>query len=219
MKIKFVFTHNQFETTESVKSLDILSDIYKNIVNKNPTLKGIRIKCFLCNGESLDPDENFLSLGVKDESTILIYTEIKQQNQSDIEANINNLNNEVNNSNNIENIPIEINTNIGLNIIGFCFNKNCESYKKQVSCYFGFGKFNLIDDMHTKNRPICPHCFFAIIPAKFELVDCSYKLIGIKLTDNNLNKVEVNHSIFGKENIDIKNGFWVSMIITIYANN
>ena len=45
----------------------------------------------------------------------------------------------------------------GLNLFGICENKNCLAFKKEVIHKFGFGTFDLINDMKY-NPPVCPSC-------------------------------------------------------------
>ncbi len=49
----------------------------------------------------------------------------------------------------------------GMNLMGICENKNCLAYKKQIVHMFGFGSFDLINDMKNK-PPVCPSCEFPL---------------------------------------------------------
>ena len=48
-----------------------------------------------------------------------------------------------------------------MNLMGICENKNCLAYKKQIVHMFGFGSFDLINDMKNK-PPVCPSCEFPL---------------------------------------------------------
>ena len=48
-----------------------------------------------------------------------------------------------------------------MNLFGICENKNYMAFKKEVIYKFGFGTFDLINDMKN-NPPECPACEFRL---------------------------------------------------------
>ena len=83
----------------------------------------------------------------------------------------------------------------GINLFGFCQNKNCQAYKKEVCSYFGFGTFNLIEDLTSKSNkcPKCPLCEYKLLELETcKFMNCKYEYKGKKLENNKEVDVEFN---------------------------
>ena len=114
----------------------------------------------------------------------------------------------------------------GINLFGNCKNKKCIAFNKEVCSPFGFGTFDLIEDLDAVNEkcPHCPACEFPLV--KLETCGfkkCRYSYIGTKIENkSNLVPVNYNGSISEDHKIDYfkagKNGenksLWIELKIT-----
>ena len=96
-------------------------------------------------------------------------------------------------------------TKDGLNLFGYCKNKNCIAYKKKVCSLFGFGKFDLIKDLDqdSENCPKCPACESSLL--KLEtcgFMNCKYKYVGIKVVNEERITVNYENSIYIPDKLD-----------------
>lgn len=81
----------------------------------------------------------------------------------------------------------------GINIFGFCQNNNCQAYEKEVCSPFGFGTFDLIDDLTRKSKkcPKCPACENVLLEVEScGFMNCEYSYIGKKYENKKL--IDVN---------------------------
>ena len=90
----------------------------------------------------------------------------------------------------------------GMNLMGICENKNCLAYKKQVIHMFGFGRFDLINDM-KKKPPICPSCEFPLIQVDTcAFCKCKYSYEGVKYENKQLKNVNYSNSNNKEDAVD-----------------
>ncbi len=90
----------------------------------------------------------------------------------------------------------------GMNLFGICENKNCMVYKKEVIHMFGFGTFDLINDMKY-NPPVCPSCEFPlreVITCAFW--KCKYSYVGVKYDNKQLKDVNYSNSNSKEDVVD-----------------
>ena len=108
----------------------------------------------------------------------------------------------------------------GLNLFGNCYNKSCVAYEKEVVHRFGFGTFDVLNDVHTNKRPVCPECEIPFIPITAGFMNCSYKYIGEKVENGQIKNVDWSKTTYGRKHVDYleskeKNmSTWVSLKIT-----
>ena len=93
----------------------------------------------------------------------------------------------------------------GINLFGICKNKNCIAYNKEVSSPFGFGTFNLIEDLDEDNEkcPKCPSCELPLL--KLEtcgFMNCRFKYAGIKVENGKNVDVNYENSISEPDKLD-----------------
>ena len=91
--------------------------------------------------------------------------------------------------------PFYLTVKKGLNLFGFCQNKKCQAYKKEVCSPFGFGTFDLIKDLDANNKkcPKCPACEYLLLKLESAgFLKCKYKYVGKKYEKGKI--VEVNYS-------------------------
>jgi len=91
--------------------------------------------------------------------------------------------------------PFYLTVKNGINIFGFCQNKECQAYKKEVCCPFGYGIFDLIEDLNSKSKkcPKCPACEFLLLEVEScGFMNCEYHYIGKKYENKKL--IDVNFS-------------------------
>ena len=110
----------------------------------------------------------------------------------------------------------------GMNLLGICENKNCAAFKKEVIYKFGFGTFDLINDMENK-PPECPACEFRLRKlTTCSFWQCKYSYVGVKYENKQLKDVNYSNSNSKKEQVDYfdpgKNGennsVWLELKIT-----
>ena len=90
----------------------------------------------------------------------------------------------------------------GMNLMGICENKNCLAYKKQVVHMFGFGSFDLINDMKNK-PPICPSCEFPLRQVDTcAFWKCKYSYEGVKYENKQLKNVNYSNSNNKEDAVD-----------------
>ena len=90
--------------------------------------------------------------------------------------------------------PFYLSINDGINLFGFCQNKNCLAYKK-VTSHFGYGNFDLIEDLTSKSYkcPKCPLCEYNLLDLEScKFMNCKYNYKGIKLENKKEVDVEFN---------------------------
>ena len=128
-------------------------------------------------GEILEPDSNerLIDLGYNDDDYIIIQICKPQQGGGDsIEfCDVSNGKQELINSNIIYGTP-----NKGINIYGFCKEKNCIAYNKEVVVPINKDYFDLLRQKHDLK---CPKCNNIIIPNTVGFLQCEYKVKGKKL--------------------------------------
>jgi hypothetical protein len=91
--------------------------------------------------------------------------------------------------------PFYLTVKNGINIFGFCQNKECQAYKKEVCSPFGYGTFDLIEDLSSKSKkcPKCPACEFLLLEVEScGFMNCEYHYIGKKYENKKL--IDVNFS-------------------------
>jgi hypothetical protein len=91
--------------------------------------------------------------------------------------------------------PFYLTVKNGINIFGFCQNKECQAYKKEVCSPFGYGTFDLIKDLNSKSKkcPKCPACEFLLLEVEScGFMNCEYQYIGKKYENKEL--IDVNFS-------------------------
>ena len=106
----------------------------------------------------------------------------------------------------------------GLNLLGICDHPNCIAYKKEVIHKFGFGTYNVLDDIYTEKRPVCPFCEEMFISKTVGFMNCCYKLKGQKNENDIIQSVDWENETQGnihylktdKKNITA----WISLEIT-----
>ena len=88
----------------------------------------------------------------------------------------------------------------GINIFGFCQNKECEAYKKEVCSPFGYGEFDLIEDLTSKSKkcPKCPACEYYLLEIEScGFMNCEYHYEGKKYENNELIDVDFRKKTTG----------------------
>ena len=110
----------------------------------------------------------------------------------------------------------------GLNLFGICENKNCLAFKKEVIHKFGFGTFDLINDMKY-NPPVCPSCEYALRDVTTcAFWQCKYSYVGVKYDNKKLQDVNYSNSNSKKDEVDYfdpgengkNNSTWLELKIT-----
>ncbi len=110
----------------------------------------------------------------------------------------------------------------GMNLLGICENKNCMAFKKEVIYKFGFGTFDLINDMKN-NPPECPACEFRLREVTTcAFWQCKYSYVGVKYENKQLKDVNYSNSNSKKDEVDYfdpgekgkNNSLWVELKIT-----
>ena len=110
----------------------------------------------------------------------------------------------------------------GLNLFGICENKNCLAFKKEVIHKFGFGTFDLINDMKY-NPPVCPSCEYALRDVTTcAFWQCKYSYVGVKYENKKLKDVNYSNSNSKEEEVDYfdpgengkNNSTWLELKIT-----
>ena len=88
----------------------------------------------------------------------------------------------------------------GINIFGFCQNKECEAYKKEVCSPFGYGAFDLIEDLTSKSKkcPKCPACEYYLLEIEScGFMNCEYHYEGKKYENKELIDVDFRKKTTG----------------------
>ena len=110
----------------------------------------------------------------------------------------------------------------GMNLFGICENKNCLAFKKEVIHKFGFGTFDLINDMKY-NPPVCPSCEFGLRDVTTcAFWQCKYSYVGVKYENKKLQDVNYSNSNSKKDEVDYfdpgengeNNSTWLELKIT-----
>jgi len=110
----------------------------------------------------------------------------------------------------------------GMNLLGICENKNCMAFKKEVIYKFGFGTFDIINDMKNK-PPECPSCEFPLREVSTcAFWQCNYSYVGVKYENKQLKDVNYSNSNSKKDEVDYfapgengkNNSIWVELKIT-----
>ena len=110
----------------------------------------------------------------------------------------------------------------GMNLLGICENKNCMAFKKEVIYKFGFGTFDIINDM-KKNPPECPACEFRLREVTTcAFWQCKYSYVGVKYENKQLKDVNYSNSNSKKDEVDYfdpgengeNNSVWLELKIT-----
>ena len=121
-----------------------------------------------------DSNERLIDLGIQNNDVILtnIYS-IGGGGDSIEFCDVSNGKKELINSNIIYGTP-----NKGINIYGFCKEKNCIAYNKEVVVPINKNYFDLLRQKHDLK---CPKCNNIIIPNTVGFLQCEYKVKGKKL--------------------------------------
>ena len=93
----------------------------------------------------------------------------------------------------------------GINLFGFCQNKNCIAYKKEVCHPFGLGTFDLIQDLSSKSDkcPKCPACEYLLLELETcGFMKCKYHYYGKKIEKDQIKKLDYSNSISEEHTID-----------------
>ncbi len=93
----------------------------------------------------------------------------------------------------------------GINLFGFCQNKNCIAYKKEVCHPFGLGTFDLIQDLSSKSDkcPKCPACEYLLLELETcGFMKCKYHYEGMKIEKGQFKKLDYSNSISEEHTID-----------------
>ena len=110
----------------------------------------------------------------------------------------------------------------GMNLLGICENKNCIAFKREVIYKFGFGTFDLINDM-KKISPECPACEFPLREVTTcAFWQCKYSYVGTKFENKQLKDVNYSNSNSKKDEVDYfdpgengeNNSVWIELKIT-----
>ena len=129
-------------------------------------------------GEILKPDSNKRLIDLDIENNDVILTNKCHEGGGDsIEfCDVSNGKKELINSNIIYGTP-----NKGINIYGFCKEKNCIAYNKEVVVPINKNYFDLLRQKHDLK---CPKCNNIIIPNTVGFLQCEYKVKGKKIVKN-----------------------------------
>ena len=115
----------------------------------------------------------------------------------------------------------------GINLFGNCKNKNCIAYKKEVCSPFGFGTFDLINDLDQDNEkcPKCPACESSLLNLETcGFMNCRFKYVGIKVENGKNVDVNYENSIFEPNELDYfdagkdwgNKDMWIELKISAY---
>ena len=107
-------------------------------------------------------------------------------------------------------------------------NRNCIAYNKEVFSPFGFGTFDLIEDLNENNEkcPKCPSCELPLL--KLEtcgFMKCRFKYIGIKVENGKNVDVNYENSISEPDKLDYfdagkdwgNKSLWMELKISAYS--
>ena len=86
----------------------------------------------------------------------------------------------------------------GINLFGYCQNKNCIAYKKEVCHPFGIGTFDLIQDLNTTSNkcPKCPACEYLLLELETcGFMKCKYHYIGKKYENGKIKELNYTNII------------------------
>ena len=89
--------------------------------------------------------------------------------------------------------PFYLTVKNGINIFGFCLNQDCQAYKKEVCSPFGYGTFDLIEDLNSKSKkcPKCPACEYLLLEVEScGFMNCEYHYVGKKYENKELVDVD-----------------------------
>ena len=101
---------------------------------------------------------------------------------------------DVNNINGIKKIPLGKKVSRwkkyvkGLNLEGYCKNKQCEAYNKKVICQIGYIDYNF-ENIRDENKSICPMCKKKIIPLSCGFSKCAFKISGKRIIDGKMEEI------------------------------
>ena len=86
----------------------------------------------------------------------------------------------------------------GINLFGYCQNKYCIAYKKEVCHPFGIGTFDLIQDLNSKSYkcPKCPACEYLLLELETcGFMKCKYHYIGKKYENGKIKELNYTNII------------------------
>ena len=121
-----------------------------------------------------------------------------------------------------DNAPFYRTVTKGMNLLGICENKNCIAFKREVIYKFGFGTFDLINDMKN-NPPECPACELRLREVTTcAFWQCKYSYVGVKYENKQLKDVNYSNSNSKKDEVDYfdpgengeNNSVWLELKIT-----
>ena len=149
-----------------------LEEVHKDISHR---LKLGYYPILKCEGAILKPDSNerLIDLGIENGNVILTNKPHHGGGDSIEFCDVSNGKQELINSNIIYGTP-----NKGINIYGFCKEKNCIAYNKEVVVPINKNYFDLLSEKHDLK---CPKCNNIIIPNTVGFLQCEYKVKGKKL--------------------------------------
>ena len=96
--------------------------------------------------------------------------------------------------------PFYLTVKNGINIFWFCQNQDCQAYKKEVCSPFGYGTFDLIEDLNSKSKkcPKCPACEYLLLEVEScGFMNCEYHYVGKKYENKKLVDVDFRKKIKG----------------------
>ena len=86
-----------------------------------------------------------------------------------------------------------------MNLFGFCRNKKCLAYHKEVIHMFGYGTY----DINKENEDIiCPSCEFLLPIDTCGFLYCNYSYTGKKIENNKIESVEYHNTNKKKDAVD-----------------
>lgn len=88
----------------------------------------------------------------------------------------------------------------GINLFGICHNEKCLANEKEVCSPFGFGTFDLIEDLTYKSNkcPKCPLCEHKILELETcGFMNCKYEYKWVKWENSEFKKVNFNKTTKG----------------------
>jgi hypothetical protein len=106
----------------------------------------------------------------------------------------------------------------GLNLEGYCRNKNCKAYNKKVICQMGYLDYVFEED---DNKVVCPICKKNIMPESCGFSKCVFKIIGKKYNNGKLEKIDdkiwklVKNGYYSYDPDKTKIIYWESLIIKV----
>ena len=183
---------------DSKKDIELTIDPKKKVRCLSDILNLDHSYLFIFNGKKIKEDLNFYENGILNNSIIFV-VETKGMKGGEVGSCAKSI------ADPTKKAPVEwptskdgpfyLTVKNGINIFGFCQNKECQAYKKEVCSPFGYGTFDLIEDLNSKSKkcPKCPACEFLLLEIEScGFMNCEYYYIGKKYENKKL--IDVNFS-------------------------